>query len=276
MTKISSLNTAAALLLPKSKADTDSGQSPVATPTPSTTVTNAPGSATLQAAAVIGNAALSEGWQTGGADTPQMTAEYFDAIRAKAKAIIADVEKNGADAYAIPRHDADILKAVRAMGDYKRAYYSLSHFDITERSEADKKADEMVAGRIFLRDGSVDDRFLGLSDADLREIGEIERADKLETGARLMSERVTEVVEELRSRVASFTVQAAQIEKEFSDKYDVSGDIFVEDADGQFSWGEFEVREKGTGALVYSHDGSGTMIDHTDGARRSLDSNFGW
>jgi hypothetical protein len=46
---------------------------------------------------------------------------------------------------------------------------------------------------------------------------------------------------------------------------DVTGDIFVKNEDGTWSWGVFEVRDKDTGALYFNHDGNGKVQFHDKG-----------
>jgi hypothetical protein len=50
-----------------------------------------------------------------------------------------------------------------------------------------------------------------------------------------------------------------------NDNADVTGDIFVKNDDGTWSWGVFEVRDRDTGTLYFNHDGSGKVKFHDKG-----------
>jgi len=45
----------------------------------------------------------------------------------------------------------------------------------------------------------------------------------------------------------------------------VTGDIFVKNEDGTWSWGAFEVRDKDTGELYFNHNGTGKVQFHDQG-----------
>lgn len=50
-----------------------------------------------------------------------------------------------------------------------------------------------------------------------------------------------------------------------SENANVTGDIIVKNDDGTWSWGNFEVRDKDTGALYFNHDGNGKAHLHDKG-----------
>jgi hypothetical protein len=50
-----------------------------------------------------------------------------------------------------------------------------------------------------------------------------------------------------------------------SESANVTGDIFVKNEDGTWSWGVFEVRDKDTDALYFNHDGNGKVQFHDKG-----------
>lgn len=271
MTKIASFENAAALLRLQ-QADAvaagrvDPAPRAAAGSTSSGVVASAPGSATRQATTAIGNAALSGGWQKGGAEF--LTEEYAASLQARVKEMIADIALNP-DKYARRDEEAELKSAARAMFHYRADHKLVSRINEAwgesgQPSEIRMAWSYDIAGDVFKDYG-------GMSESELREAGEVELADKLAKGR----EGIEEHFANIEARLADVTAELDVLGKEIAAKYRVVGELFVTYGDGRLSWGTFELRDKNSDALLYSSDGDGYLTDHVNTVERSL-YGIGW
>lgn len=274
MTKIASFENAAVLLRLQQADAVTAGtvdQAPraaaLAKPASSGGAASAPTSATRQATTAIGNAALSGGWQKGGAEF--LTEEYAANLLADVKAMVADWKLHP-DKYERHDEEAELKSAARAMLRYRVDHMMVSRLDEAsgegggEPSEIRMAWGYDIAGDVFKDYG-------GMSESELREAGEVELADKL-VRAR---EGIEQHFAEIKARLADVTVELDTLGEEIAAKYRVVGELFVTEADGRRSWGTFELRDKNSDALLYSSDGDGYLTDHVNRVERSL-YGIGW
>lgn len=264
MTKISSLTTAVALLQ-KSKLDPDGDpQSKAAPAIQLPTVANAPGSATRQATTAISTSALSGGLPLGGGYSAIQSASWYDGLRENMKAQIAELSTQPESEYVVHTGpDAEILDAVHAMTRYGAANLRVWAAEHILESE-------ITVSELNDPNGAVARFNQEMSEAGLEIIGEAEMFERHALAQANAAARLPELQQDLEKQLDGL----AAAEDRIAEKYAIKGSLYARDATGALTWGEFEIRDKTTGSLVYSHAGSGQMIDYVNNVIRSLGS--GW